>query len=228
MKWNAKFNYPKSTRSIINGSRHYCIGEYQLPSVSHILEATKPQKDKEALKKWKIQVGEIEAARISHDSTSRGNLMHKTIEKFLLNKLSDKLLEEENLAEKMAFEIIEHGLRNSLSEIYGCEATLYYPKRYGGTCDTVGVYDGSETIIDYKNSIRPKKIEWIRSYLLQCAGYAMAHNKVYNSNITKGVILMCSTDLTFQKFVVEGDEFLELQDEFMKRVELYYKMKSKN
>lgn len=227
MKWNKKFSYKKSIRSIINNSRHYSINQEKLPSVSAILEITKPIKDKEALKNWENKIGKIEARRVSNESMSLGNAMHLYIQNFLENRLNGEFLAEENLGKKMAEEIIENGLKNNLSEIYGVEACLYYPNYFAGTCDTVGVFNSQEAIIDYKNSLRPKKIEWIHTYLLQIAGYALAHNKVYNSNITKGVILMCSRDLTFQKFVVEGQEFLKLQSEFMKRVDLYYEIISK-
>ena len=46
MERNSKFTYPKSTRSIINGSRHYLIDNSRLPSVTSILSATKSDEDK--------------------------------------------------------------------------------------------------------------------------------------------------------------------------------------
>ena len=88
-------------------------------------------------------------------------------------------------------------------------------------------WNGKISILDYKQTNKPKRIEWIKSYLLQLSAYAIAHNRVYNTKIDRGVILMCATDLTYQEFVVEGDEFLELQAEFMKRVELYYQLQAK-
>ena len=37
MKWNNKFNYPKSTRSIEDGYRKYSFGEEKLPvSYTHL------------------------------------------------------------------------------------------------------------------------------------------------------------------------------------------------
>ena len=228
MKWVKKYNYLKSTRSLINGTRYYSVENTKLPSVSEILEKTKPEEEKEALKAWKAKIGEKESTRISKESLSRGSKMHKIIENFLLNRLNGELLVKDDLAQKMANEIIDNGIKEKFTEIYGAEATLFFPKLYAGTCDAVGFYEGSEAILDFKNSRSPKKIEWIYTYLLQLAGYVKAHNKVHNSHITKGVILMCSTDLTFQKFEVEGNKFLEIQDDFMKRVDLFYKLKSNN
>ena len=64
----------------------------------------------------------------------------------------------------------------------------------------IGVYKGRPTIIDFKQTNRPKKREWIQDYLMQLSAYAMAHNKLFNTDIDQGVILMCSRDLTFQRF----------------------------
>ena len=227
MKWNKKYNYPKSSRSIIDGMRYYSIDNEKLPSCTEILELTKPEKDKEALRKWQADVGKEESQRIPNEATSRGSAMHKILENFFTNRLNGDLLEKDDLAEKMANEIIEHGIKEKFTEIYGVEATLWYPQKFSGTCDAVGIYSGAEAILDFKNSRSPKKKEWITSYLLQLALYSLAHNKVFNSNISKGVILMCSTDLTFQKFEVEGQEFIKLQEEAMKRVDLFYEMVSK-
>ena len=224
MLWNKKYNYPKSSRNLIDGIRYYSVNGEKLPSVTEILELTKPQKEKDALKKWQLKVGKVESQRISNESTSRGSKLHKYLENFFLNRINGDLLEKDDLAEKMANEIIENGIKGKLTEIYGSEATLFFPEKYSGTCDAVGYYEGAECILDFKNSRSPKRKEWINSYLLQLGAYAKAHNKIFNSNISKGVILMCSTDLTFQKFEVEGMEFKKLQDDFLKRVDLFYEM----
>jgi hypothetical protein len=42
--------------------------------------------------------------------------------------------------------------------------------------------------------INQRKREWIEDYCLQLAGYAMAHNFIYKTSITKGVVMMCSKD----------------------------------
>ena len=127
MKWNNKFIYPKSTRSIVNGSRHYSIENSNLPSVTAILSATKSEEDKAALAAWKERVGHKEAERIKNDASRRGTSMHTYLESFLLNKFNLELIEEDNKAKKMAEEIIDNGLKKNLSEVWGAEATLYYP-----------------------------------------------------------------------------------------------------
>ena len=106
MKWNKKYNYPKSSRSIIDGMRYYSIDNEKLPSCTEILELTKPEKDKEALRRWQADVGKEESQRISNEATSRGSAMHKILENFLTNRLNGDLLEKDDLAEKMSNEII--------------------------------------------------------------------------------------------------------------------------
>ena len=122
----------------------------------------------------------------------------------------------------MAQVIIDHdeGLKK-ISEVWGSEVHLYYPGKYAGTTDMIGVYDGRPTIIDFKQTNRPKKREWVQDYLMQLAAYAMAHNKLFDTEIYQGVILMCSRDLLFQKFELKGENFLRAGDSFMKKLDLY-------
>ena len=227
MKWNTKFSYPKSTRSLINGSRHYSLDGSNLPSVTTILSATKSEEDKAAILAWKQRVGTVEAERIKKEASARGSSMHSYIEQFLYGKLNQELLEDNNKSKKMAEEIIENGLKNKLLEIWGSEATIYYPGKYAGTADCIGVYEGKESILDFKQSNKPKKVEYIEDYFLQIGAYSLAHNTVYNSNITQGVILLCTVDRLFQDFKIEGNELINFQNKFLERVEKFYHLFNK-
>jgi genome maintenance exonuclease 1 len=122
----------------------------------------------------------------------------------------------------MAVEIIDNGLKNKLSEIWGTEATVYYPGKYAGTADCIGIYEGKETILDFKQSNKPKKQEFILDYLLQGSGYSLAHNTVYNSRITQVAILICTVDGLFQDFKIEGNELINFQNQFLEKVEQFY------
>ncbi len=222
MQWNNKFNYPKSIRSIIQGSRHYSVNQESLPSVTTILKATESEEKKAKLADWKQRVGYKQAEVISREATSRGSSMHDYLEKFLLGKLNMDLLGDKTNEKIMADQIIENGLRNKLSEIWGCEATLYYPGKYAGAADCIGIYESKETIIDFKQSNKPKKDEWVDDYYLQCAAYSLAHNKVYNSNITQIVILLCTKDNIFQRFIIQDERLINYQNLFLKKVEQFY------
>ena len=228
MQWNNKFTYPKSMRSMVSGSRMYAVNQEKLPSVTSILQATQSEEKKASLENWKARVGAAEANRIKNDASSRGTSMHSHLEKYLLGQLNLELLEEENKSKKMADEIIEQGIKNKLSEIWGTEATLYYPGKYAGTCDACGVYEGQETIIDFKQSNKPKKEEWIEDYYLQLGAYSLAHNVVHNSNITQGIVLLCTVDNLFQDFRIQGVKLEEYQNKFLEKVEQYYHQRNMN
>lgn len=228
MKWNNKYNYPKSTRSIIHGSRHYAVNQESLPSVTTILKATESEEKKAKLAEWKERVGFKQAEIIKQEASSRGSSMHDYLEKFLLGKLNMDLLGDNTREKMMADQIIENGLRNKLEEIWGCEATLYYPGKYAGAADCIGVYENKETIIDFKQSNKPKKDEWIEDYYLQCAAYGLAHNTVYGSNISQAVILLCTKDNMFQRFIIDGEKFNDYQKKFLLKVEQFYEQMRMN
>ena len=225
MEWNSKFMYPTSTRSIVNGSRYYAIDNSRLPSVTAILSATKSEEDKAGIAAWQERIGHKEAEKIKIEASNRGSSMHSFLEKYLLGKFNMDLFEENNQAKKMAEEIIEKGIKNKLSEIWGVESTLYYPNQYAGTADVIGIYSGRESIIDFKQSNKPKRQEYIEDYFLQLGAYTLAHNIVYNSNITQGVILICTVDHLFQDFKLEGQELIKFQNKFLERVKEFYKKK---
>ncbi len=228
MKLNKKFNYPKSIRAYYNGQRLYNIGNQKLPSVTTILSATESEEKKESLERWKIKVGRKEADLISRQSLSRGSAMHDFLEKYILNQLNLDLLGDNSLEKKMADQIIENGLRNYLSEVWGVEATLYYPGKYAGAADLIGIYDGKQSLLDFKTSNKPRRDEWNDEYYLQLGAYSLAHNKVYGTNINQGVILLCTKDLMFQRFIVDSDRLKDCQKRFLEKVEQYYNTKLNN
>ena len=228
MKWNNKYNYPKSTRSIIHGSRHYAVNQESLPSVTTILKATESEEKKAKLAEWKERVGFKQAEIIKQEASSRGSSMHDYLEKFLLGKLNMDLLGDNTREKMMADQIIENGLRNKLEEIWGCEATIYYPGKYAGAADCIGVYENKETIIDFKQSNKPKKDEWIEDYYLQCAAYGLAHNTVYGSNISQAVILLCTKDNMFQRFIIFKKKFKIKKKKFLLKVEQFYEQRRMN
>jgi len=64
--------------------------------------------------------------------------------------------------------------------------------------------------------------EWIEDYCVQLAAYTMAHNYVYQTGISKGVIMMCSKDNFYQEFIIQGLEMKKYMHMFLKRVDEYY------
>ncbi len=226
MIWNNKFNYPKSSRSIENGMRKYLFDDEKLPSVTSILQVTKSEEDKAALENWKQRVGNAEAKRIKNEASNRGTSMHSYIEDFLKGRINESFFESNENYKNMAKEIIEKGIKGKLEEIYGIETTLHYPEKYAGTADLVGVYQGKESIIDFKQANKPKKVDYIQDYFLQLGAYTLAHNVVYKTNITSGVILLCTVDNLFQDFKIEGKELIMYQNLFLGRVKKFNELKN--
>jgi len=222
MHWNKKFIYPKTQRSLIQGSRHYDIGNTKLPSVTTIISATQSEEKRQKLAEWKARLGDQAADRVRDVAAMRGTAMHTFLEAYIRGTGHKDLTSIGKEAEPMAKKIIESGL-GDLEEVWGTEVTLYYPDLYAGATDIVGIYNGRESIIDFKQTNKPKKREWIDDYFIQLGAYAMAHNYVYRTHIQSGVILMCSKDGLFQKFEVADKEFVGYQHAFLKKVDQYYR-----
>ena len=221
MKWNKLYNYPKTIRSSVDGVRKYDVNNEKLPSVTTILKATESEDKKESLSRWKNRVGEVEADRIKNVAALRGTAMHTYLEHYVKGGNVLDLTDLGREASSMGQMIIDKGFPD-LEEVWGVECTLHYPGLYAGQTDMCGIYQGRESIIDFKQSNKPKRAEWIDDYKLQLVAYATAHDQVYGTSIEQGVILMCTPDNFFQRFLVNGSEFREWKWEWLRRIDTYY------
>jgi len=215
-----KYSYAQGTRYSELGSRNYDIAGYRLPSVTTILGKTK---DNTFLRDWIKKKGKEEAERIKQASATRGTSMHKYLENYVLGKGYEDLTELGQETKRMAEKVIEVGLA-PVSGFYGSEVTLYYPGLYAGQTDLVGIHNDKETIIDFKQANRPKREEWIGDYKLQAGAYAMAHDHVHGSNIEQAVIMVCTPDLYYQEFKIDGLNLRRAKHEFLKRLDQYYEL----
>jgi len=219
-----KFNYVPINRVEINGSRRYATPDGEkLPSVTTILTATTTEEKKQSLENWRKRVGHQKAQAIVTEAAGRGTRMHKFLEDFVkTGQISEPGSNPYSIqSHTMAQSIINQGL-SKCDEYWGTEVPLYYPKIYAGTTDLCGIHNGSEAIMDHKQSNKLKKREWIDDYFIQLAAYASAHNEVHGTKIRKGVIFMCTADNVYQEFIIEGAEFDDWTDKWFKRLEEYY------
>ena len=221
MKWNKIYEYPKTLRSSVDGVRKYSIGQEKLPSVTTIISGTQDPSKTASLTRWKLKVGEVEAERIKNTAALRGTAMHTYLEHYVKGGNVLDLTDLGRVASSMGNTIIEKGLPD-MDEVWGVETTLFYPGLYAGQTDMCGVYQGRESIIDFKQSNKPKRAEWIDDYKLQLAAYATAHDQVYGTSIEQGVVLMCTPDNFFQRFIVNGSEFREWKWKWLQKVSDYY------
>ena len=218
-----KFDYQPLTRENINGKRHYCTPDGQkLASVTTILDKTKSQESIEALQNWRKRVGADKAQIITSEAAGTGTVMHKMLEEHCLGIAKPPGTNNvQKIAYPMAQTIIKEGLVH-LDECWGTEISLYYPELYAGRTDLAGLWKGKEAILDFKQTNKKKRREWIDDYFIQTIFYGVAHNKLYGTNIRTGVILMCSRACEYQEFVVEGNEWDRYEDEMWRRLDLYY------
>ena len=223
-----KFTYAKLQRVEENGKRRYATpGGPPVASVTTILDATK---DKTHLIAWRKRVGEAKAQEITVEAAGRGTRMHKYIEQYVDTGEwpvpgSNPYAQQ---AHKMATVIRVHAL-GDINEIWGSEVPLYIPEMYAGTTDLVGVYKDNYAIMDFKQSNKLKKGEWIEDYYLQMTAYALAHNEIHATNIQHGHIFMCTQACEYQQFDLTpqadpyfGRTFDDWSNEWWNRVYSYY------
>lgn len=218
------YQYEPLTRQDLPEGRRYIYGDTKLPSVTTILSATK---DKAALDAWAARVGEAEAERIKTDAATVGTHMHAVIERMVAYRDLPRPTSWEMIkGYEMGYRLIDAYFRN-ISEIWGSEVMLYYPGRYAGTTDLVGIYRDQPAIVDFKQSNKPKRHEWISDYFCQLAAYAAAHDVVHGTSIEHGVVLIAVRDGTTQEFSTAGREFRGWKDEWMRRVEQFEVLQSR-
>ena len=226
----SKYNYTPLARESVEGKRHYALPDgSRVHSVTTILEKTKPQEAKQKLQEWRDRVGHERAQQITTEAANRGTRMHTYLERYVKNNdIGD--FPTNPFAQPswfMAAQVILEGLQHA-DEYWGSEVPLYYSGLYAGTTDLVGVWKGQPAIMDFKQTNKPKKREWVDDYFLQLAAYAAAHNDTYGTEINTGVILMCAKPVDendtpkYQEFVLEPSDFSYWSDQWMRRVELYY------
>lgn len=231
-----KYEYKILQRDESTGKRLYaCPDGSKVPSVTTILDKTKPAEAREALANWKKAVGEAKAQQITTEAANRGTRMHTYLENFIkgeqLKESVSNPYAQQSLV--MAKKVIEVGFPE-VKEVWGSEVPLYFPELYAGTTDCVGIHDGDESILDFKQTNKPKKLEWIDDYFLQLTAYALAHNEIHGTNIRKGVIMMCVRppeiapgqwgEPQYQQFILEPKDFDYWTNRWCDRVEQYYKL----
>ncbi len=216
-----RYSYKDVKRKTVNGKRHYEGEGKFLPSVTTIISATKTEKDKEGLQRWRDRVGEETAEAIKNQAASVGTAMHKFLECHIRGVGYDDMTNIGIIGKRMAKLIIECGLP-SMDEYWGCEVPLFYPTFYGGTADCTGVWRDQPAVIDFKQTNKPKKREWIEDYYIQLAAYIMAHDALFGTKMEAGVILMASRGMNLQMFTINGSKLDDYKYKWLKRCEGYY------
>lgn len=227
-----RYQYKTCDRVTVDGQRHYLTptGE-RVPSVTTILDRTKPAEAREALAAWRKNIGEERARSITTEAANRGTRMHKYLEDYIQGQPLKETVSNPYAQESldMAKTVIAAGF-GRVDEVWGNEVPLYFPELYAGTTDCVGVHAGQPSILDFKQSNKPKKLEYIQDYFLQITAYALAHNELFGTNIRRGVIMICvkpkdGESPTYQEFVLEPQDFDQWTERWCDRVSEYYRLR---
>ena len=209
---------PAITRKTTEQGRRYFTptGE-AYPSVTTVLGIL----SKESIKAWRDRIGHAEANKISSQAARRGTAVHKICENYLDNK--DDYREGQQPSNLFMFDEMRTIIDKNINNIWFQEEFLYSDKlKTAGQVDCIAEYDGELSVIDFKTSRKPKKAEWIEDYYLQIAAYAMAHDYVHGSNIQQGVIMVCTPDLYYQEFRIEGEDLRQAKYDFLRRLDKFY------
>lgn len=221
------YPYQEFKRTSVDGKRLYQNpwGD-PVPSVTTILSDTQPAEKRQALANWRKRVGKEEAQRITTTAANRGTVMHNILEHWALGEYEtynpgNNIVHQQ--AKAMA-QVVVDNIENDVDEIWGTEVNLVAKELYAGTTDLVGVYKGEATIMDFKQTNKPKKREWIDDYFLQGAAYANAHNEMYGTDISRIAIFMCSGDCQWQLFESDPKDFKDWEMKWAQRLEKFYRL----
>ena len=217
MKLLKKYPYKHYNRFSDEKGRKYLVDNIKVPSVTTILSRTK---DMTQLNDWRRRVGNAEADKIMNQASKIGTEMHKVLEYSLNGQGYFNMMDEGTKPRMMAKTILEN---IKLDEIWGNEVSLEYKNMFAGTCDLTAIAYGKPSIVDWKQSNRLKKEEWVDDYKHQLGAYYLAHTLNYGP-IEQGVIAICTRDLQYQEFRLSEADLQEYADKFLERVEKFKKL----
>jgi len=221
-KWENKYEYKQYTRDDDHGPRTYAVKDKKVPSVTTILSATQSEEKRKSLDAWRARVGYQEAQRITQQAATRGTEMHYVLENYIKGVGYFNLSKDGAHARMMAHTIIDN--LEPLKIIYGSEVSLAYEDQWAGSTDLVANYKDRPYIVDFKQSNKLKREEWVEDYYYQLAAYSLAHKKSHGP-IEGGLVAMCTKDLQFQSFELDQTRLAEYEEKWFERVKRYYSLK---
>ena len=187
-----------------NGRREYKTPEgINLPSITTVLSIL----SRESIAKWRARVGHEEANRISHRASTRGTAVHAIVEKYINN--------EENFKDGYTPDIISSFidlkpiLDTRIGRVYAQEAPLYSTHLgVAGRVDCIAEFDGRLSVIDFKTSMKPKRLDWIKNYFMQESAYAIMWEERTGRPITQLVTIISVDNHEPQIFIEHRDNWV--------------------
>ena len=210
-----------------NGKQYYVDANgKRLPSVTTILNATKPQEDRERLLNWRQRVGVAEANQISGAASRRGTGTHKQIQRYLEGK--DSPCPEAILP---YWQSIEPVLQD-VSNVRLIEGTVFnYNLGYAGIVDCVASFRSIPCICEWKTADKPKgSIERLYDYPLQIAAYSSAVNHYYREceiKLEHALIVVAIPEREAEVFWFEPESMSIYWQQWEERVAAFWKRKGR-
>ena len=228
----------------INGKRYYVIGEHKYPSVTTILGS---MTDSSGLDKWRKNIGEAEADKISKFSANRGTIMHQMIEYYLgseketqkerLREAQEKIItfveaegfteDELEVGRKLFYSFYNNDLFSKIGKVISIEETLYSHQMGGYAGRVDNIYENVLShllILDFKTSRKRKKKEWIENYFMQIAAYFLAYWEMTGKKPDGGEIWIGVENDEPQVFELTWDDIQEYGKKFLSLVKEYHKL----
>jgi len=174
-----------------------------LPSITTVLSIL----SRDSIAKWRKRVGEAEANKISTRASGRGTRVHEIIEKYVNNDPNFRDGYTPDIIE--SFLAVKPILDERLTEVFAQEAPLYSNHLgVAGRVDCVGIFDGKPSIIDYKTSMKPKRLDWIKNYFMQESAYAIMWEERTGQPITQLVTIISVDNADPQVFIEHRDNWV--------------------
>lgn len=228
----------------INGKRYYVIGEHKYPSVTTILGS---MTDSSGLDKWRKNIGEAEADKISKFSANRGTIMHQMIEYYLgseketqkerLREAQEKIItfveaegfteDELEIGRKLFYSFYNNDLFSKIGKVISIEETIYSHQMGGYAGRVDNIYENVLShllILDFKTSRKRKKKEWIENYFMQIAAYFLAYWEMTGKKPDGGEIWIGVENDEPQVFELTWDDIQEYGKKFLSLVKEYHKL----
>ena len=214
----------KSVRE--NGKQYYVDDKGdRLPSVTTILNATKPQEDRDRLNNWRTRVGVEEATRITGTASRRGTQTHKQIERYLLGQ--NPVCPE---ASRPYWESIKPVLAdiNTVRLVEG--SVFHYNMTYSGKVDCVASYKNIPCVCEWKTADKPKgSIERLYEHPLQLVAYMGAFNEYYRDydiQLNHALLVVAIPEMPAEVFWFEPAAIKDYWEEWEKRVAQYWQWRN--
>ena len=197
-------NLSEMTAVTTDQGRKYKTPEgVNLPSITTVLSIL----SRDSIAKWRARVGVEEANRISTRASGRGTRVHEIVEKYIDNNESYQNGYTPDIIN--SFLDLKPILDDRIGRVYAQEAPLYSNHLgVAGRVDCVAEFDGQLSIIDFKTSMKPKRLDWIKNYFLQESAYAIMWEERTGRPITQLVTIISVDNHEPQVFIEHRDNWV--------------------